>query len=154
MKKMIFYASATAMLLAAFSLHAIAQAPKKPTLNHFALYIFDLSKSTAFYKDIVGLEMIPEPFHDGRHTWFKIGEHSQLHLIQGAKEVLPHDMNTHLCFSVPSVEDFVAHLNKAQIKYTNARGVPQTITTRTDGVKQIYFQDPDNYWVEINDDRY
>jgi lactoylglutathione lyase len=26
-----------------------------------------------------------------------------------------------------------------------------TITTRVDGVKQIYFKDPDGYWIEIND---
>jgi lactoylglutathione lyase len=52
------------------------------------------------------------------------------------------------------VEVYVARLNKLRIPYKNARGVPQTITTRADGIKQIYFQDPDNYWIEINDDKY
>lgn len=135
-------------------LTADAQIQKRPTLNHFALYILDLKKSTAFYKEMIGLEEIPEPFHDGKHTWFKVGEHSQLHIIEGAKEVTQHEMNTHLCFSVSSVDDFVTKLNKSAMKYCNARGVAQTITTRADGVKQVYFQDPDNYWVEINDDRY
>jgi lactoylglutathione lyase len=27
----------------------------------------------------------------------------------------------------------------------------QTTTTRVDGVQQIWLQDPDGYWVEIND---
>ena len=154
MKKIVFYASMTAILCTVLHSKTVAQSQGKPSFNHFALYVVDLTKSTTFYKEVVGLDTIPEPFKDGRHTWFRIGEHSQLHIIQGAREVSPHDMNTHMCFSVASVEDFVARLNKLNIKYTSARGVPQTITTRTDGVRQIYFQDPDNYWVEINDDKY
>ncbi|MDQ3681452.1 MAG: VOC family protein, partial [Bacteroidota bacterium] len=60
-----------------------AQKPKV-VLNHIAVYVTDLSKSTIFYQTIIGLDTIPEPFHDGKHTWFKVAEHSQLHLIQGA----------------------------------------------------------------------
>ncbi len=62
-------------------------------------------------------------------------------------------MNTHLCFSVPSVEKFIARLDQLKIPYTNARGVAQSVTVRVDGVKQIYFQDPDNYWIEVNNDK-
>ena len=54
-------------------------------LNHIAFYVVDLKTSTSFYQDIVGLDTIPEPFHDGRHTWFSVGPKSHLHLIQGAK---------------------------------------------------------------------
>ena len=45
-------------------------AEQRPGLNHIAVYVMDLKISTAFYKDIIGLDTIPEPFHDGRHTWF------------------------------------------------------------------------------------
>lgn len=126
---------------------------KKPILNHIALYVVDLKKSTAFYSDIIQIDTIPEPFHDGRHTWFQVGEHSHLHLIQGAKEAAPHDKNTHLCFSVPSIEEIISRLNKANIHYENWPGAAKAVTVRVDGVKQIYFQDPDGYWVEINNDR-
>ena len=84
----------------------------KPRLNHIAVYVADLKISTAFYKDIVGLDTIPEPFHDGRHTWFGVGVKSHLHLISGAAKKAEHDKNTHLCFSVPSVDDFVKKLEK------------------------------------------
>jgi lactoylglutathione lyase len=30
-------------------------------------------------------------------------------------------------------------------------GEKMAITNRVDGVKQIYFKDPDGYWIEIND---
>lgn len=126
-------------------------ASPKATLNHIALYVVDLQKSTAFYQDIIGLDTIPEPFHDGKHTWFSIGVKSHLHLIQGALVPLQHPKNTHLCFSVASVADFISVLKKHSIEYENWAREKGAITNRVDGVKQIYFKDPDGYWIEIND---
>ncbi len=123
----------------------------KARLNHIAIYVYDLKKSTDFYRDIIGLDTIPEPFHDGRHTWFSIGDKSHLHLIQGAAAGLSFEKNSHLCFSLASVEKFISILDKNNIEYENWPGQKKTITTRVDGVKQIYFKDPDGYWVEIND---
>jgi lactoylglutathione lyase len=125
----------------------------KPTasLNHIAFYVVDLKTSTAFYQNIVGLDSIPEPFHDGRHTWFSVGPKSHLHLIQGAKGKTDHEKNTHLCFTVPSVEAFIPVLKKNNIEFENWAGEKNAITNRVDGVKQIYFKDPDGYWLEIND---
>ena len=120
-------------------------------LNHVAFYVLNLKTSTDFYRNIVGLDTIPEPFHDGHHTWFLIGPKSHLHIISGATEKTPHDKNTHLCFTVPSVEAFVPILKKNNIPYENWAGEKSAITLRVDGVKQVYFQDPDGYWLEIND---
>ncbi len=123
------------------------------TLNHIAVYVQDLQLSTHFYSNIIGLDTIPEPFHDGRHTWYKIGPQSQLHLIQGAGLQAHQNKNSHLCFSVPSVEDFVSTLKKNNIEFEDWAGEKNKITIRVDGVKQIYFKDPDGYWIEINNDR-
>jgi lactoylglutathione lyase len=130
-----------------------AQKPKA-VLNHIAIYVTNLSKSTAFYQDIIGLDTIPEPFHDGKHTWFKVAEHSHLHLIQGAAGPSPLTKNSHLCFSVTSIEDVINGLKKNGVVYEDWGGKKASITLRVDGVHQIYFQDPDGYWIEINDDRY
>lgn len=124
----------------------------KPLLNHIAMYVKDLKTSTAFYINIINLDTIPEPFHDGKHTWFSVSENSHLHLIQGAKETTTHDKNTHLCFSVPSVESVIVKLDKNGISYQNWAGEEKSVTTRVDGIKQIYFKDPDGYWIEINND--
>jgi len=124
---------------------------QKVLLNHIAVYVVDLKISTAFYKDIVGLDTIPEPFHDGRHTWFSVGVKSHLHVISGATAKTAHDKNAHLCFSVASVPEFVKVLVKNNVEYENWAGEKMAITNRVDGVKQIYFKDPDGYWVEIND---
>lgn len=131
-----------------------AQMKSHPTLNHVAVYIYELQKSADFYKDIIGLENIPEPFHDGRHVWFRIGAHSQLHLISGAKSITEHGKDSHLCFSVSSMEDFIANLDKNKVQYYSWPGEPNKVTVRPDGIKQIYFKDPDGYWIEINNDTY
>lgn len=146
------------LLLASASIACVstvnAQQKKAVALNHIAVYVNDLDKCTRFYTDIVGIDTMPEPFHDGKHSWFPIGGHSQLHLIKGAKEVSPHDKNSHLCFTVASVDDFVKRLKATGIHYEDWPGKANSITTRVDGVKQVYFQDPENYWIEINDDKY
>jgi lactoylglutathione lyase len=125
---------------------------QKPVLNHIAIYVKDLKVSTSFYSDIIDLDTIPEPFHDGKHTWYSVSENSHLHLIQGATEVTPHDKNSHLCFSAPSVDDVIVRLKKNNIEYESWPGEKNAVTTRVDGVKQIYFKDPDGYWIEINND--
>lgn len=125
---------------------------KGPVLNHIAQYVTDLEVSTRFYRDLIGLDTIPEPFHDGRHTWFSLGSSGHLHIISGAKSRSSHDKNAHLCFSVPSVPDFIKRLDQASIPYESWVGDKQQITLRVDGIRQIYFQDPDGYWIEINDD--
>lgn len=130
---------------------ALASAQTGPRINHIAFYVADLKVSTDFYQKIVGLETIPEPFHDGRHTWFLIGPKTHLHIISGAQVTLPKVKNSHLCFTVSSVSDFIARLTKAGISYENLAGEKMAVTNRVDGVKQIYFQDPDGYWLEIND---
>jgi len=142
------------MVLLMTGLKASAQIEKPATLNHIAIYIQDLKKSTDFYKDIIGLTVIPEPFHDGKHTWFKIGEHSQLHLIEGAKTITDHDKDSHLCFTVSSMDAFINKLHKNDIWFGNWQGDTNKITIRPDNVQQIYFKDPDGYWIEINNDTY
>jgi lactoylglutathione lyase len=130
---------------------AIAQ--DKPHFNHLTVYVTDLARASAFYSHVMMLDTIPEPFHDGRHTWFKIADHSELHVVSGAKEDIPHDINIHLAFTVPSLPDFMVHLDKLGAKYGNWTGdkKPQL---RPDGILQIYLQDPDGYWIEVNNDRF
>ena len=94
----------------------------KARLNHIALYVNNLKVSTDFYTYIIGLDTIPEPFHDGRHTWFSVGPKSHLHVISGATQKTEHDKNTHLCFSVSSVIDFIVVMKKNNIPFENWAG--------------------------------
>jgi lactoylglutathione lyase len=136
------------------SLSLKSRAQEKPHFNHTTIYVTDLARGTEFYAKVMMLEPIPEPFHDNRHSWFKMGEHSELHVVSGAKEDIPHDVNIHLAFAVSSLPDFMKRLDKMGIKYGNFGGEPNKIAVRPDQVNQIYLQDPDGYWIEVNNDKF
>jgi len=149
--KKIFHAISLCCLFLMIMGQSNAQTPQ---FNHQTIYVVDMNKSADFYEKTMMLERIPEPFHDNRHIWLKIGEHNQLHIVQGAKEMTKHDINIHLAFSVSSVEDFAKHLDELKVKYGNWAQDNKTPQVRPDGVKQIYLQDPDGYWIEVNDDKF
>lgn len=141
----------TLIVMSLFANPAQSQAQTKPHLNHIALYVADLQTSTRFYQEVIGLDTIPEPFHDGRHTWFSIGQ-GHLHVISGATAATEHNKNSHLCFSVKSMPAFITNLQKHKIAYESWAGEKNGITKRVDGIQQVYFKDPDGYWIEVNDD--
>jgi lactoylglutathione lyase len=120
-------------------------------LNHIAVQVSDLNTSKNFYENIIGLRQIPDPFNDDVHVWFNIG-HSQLHLIESGTVEGDQDKNSHICFSVTNMEKFIDRLEAANITYSDWPGKEGAVTTRPDGIKQIYFRDPDGYWIEVNDD--
>ncbi len=125
----------------------------KARINHLAIYVVDLQRSVDFYTGVFGLDTIPEPFHDNKHAWYRIGPGMSLHVISGAPQPKEYFLNNHMCFSVASVDAFVDKLKSKQIPWVNAKAEKMQITTRVDGVKQIWVNDPDGYWIEVNDAR-
>ena len=130
--------------------------------DHVALYVRDLAKSADFYQRVLGLVQIPDPFNDAQHIFLRLGAHSQLHLVTDAPDAAkaasatksataPRDIHEHFALHVASVPDFAARLDRMKVVYRGARNEPQKVTKRPDGVNQLYFQDPDGYWIEIND---
>ena len=136
------------------SLSLQSRAQSKPQFNHLTVYVTDLTRASDFYKKVMLLDTIPEPFHDQRHTWFRMSDHGQLHVVSGAKEDVPHDVNIHLAFTVASLPDFMKHLDQLGVKYGNFAGESNKIAVRLDKVQQIYLQDPYGYWIEVNNDRF
>lgn len=129
-----------------------AQEKIAPVFNHLAISVKNLPDVTAFYKDVLLLEQIEEPFKEGRHSWFSLGPGISLHLIADAEEVKEHPRNNHLCVSISSMDAFVDHLENIEEPYYSSKGTPQTRQTRPDGVQQIYVVDPEGHWIEINDE--
>ena len=130
------------------------KAQTSPHFNHLTVYVTDLARASEFYKKVMLLDTIPEPFHDHRHTWFRIAEHSQLHVVSGAREDIVHDVNIHMAFSVASLPDFIKHLESLDVKYGDFAGIGKKMAVRPDKIEQIYLQDPDGYWIEVDNDRF
>lgn len=150
MARIILILLASVMLLGSQTALSQNQTQEAISLNHIAIHVHNLEKSREFYEDIVGLKRIPEPFKDGLHEWFSIGGNSQLHLIGGAEAPNERNKNNHLCFTIRSIDNFIENLEKHNLPWTDWGGKPKTRTLRVDGVTQIYFTDPDGYWIEIN----
>jgi len=140
-------------LVCFFAIHTNAQ-QSKAHINHTAIYVVDIQKTGAFYTNVIGLDTVPEPFHDGKHIWYSTGAHTMLHVIAGATAKREYYKNQHTCFTVPDFNLFIDKLKKLNWPYEDVAGNKNAITTRVDGVHQIWLQDPDGYWLEINDDKY
>src|ERR1041384_3344536 len=94
----------------------------RASINHVAIFVVNCKATTEFYRNIVGLDTIPEPFHDGKHTWFKIGPSQSMHVIEGADSKKEYYKNNHICFTVGSVEAFTDLLKKNNIQFEDVAG--------------------------------
>lgn len=131
----------------------LISAQSKVRMNHTAIYVTNLKASADFYREVIGLDTIAEPFRDGKHAWFKTGEKTSLHIIEGAIQKREYYKNQHTCFSVLSLQLFIEKLINWKIGFEDVQGQKGKFTTRVDGVHQIWLQDPDGYWVEVNDEQ-
>jgi lactoylglutathione lyase len=119
-------------------------------INHIAIYVMDLQRSKDFYMGLLHLDSIPEPFHDNKHAWLNLGGGASLHIIEGADQAKQYFQNNHLCLSTNNFNDFKASVEAKELTYYNAAGEKGKTTHRIDGFNQLWIQDPDGYWVEIN----
>ena len=139
-------------LLLGLSSSLLAQGKPSMKFNHLAIFVTDLQQSRKFYTQVIGLDSIPEPFHDGMHLWLNIGSGGSIHVIAGAKEKREYFPGNHICLSTSNMNEFKERLKKNKIEWTNYQGQKGMTTTRPDGILQIWIQDPDGYNIEINND--
>jgi catechol 2,3-dioxygenase-like lactoylglutathione lyase family enzyme len=119
--------------------------------DHYSLIVKDLDKTGAFYKDILNLEEIPHPSASSGFRWFRIHGNSQLHLIGKDSVAMEHSKSVHLCLATQHLDALIDYLKAKDIPFSDWPGKANAVTLRADGVRQIYIQDPENNWVEIND---
>ncbi|MDP2059306.1 MAG: VOC family protein [Flavobacteriaceae bacterium] len=145
---------ALSFLLLIFTLSANAQdsIPFSATFNHVALAVKDVDRSADFYKNTLHLKEITNRTEKMGRRWLSLGSDKELHLI--AATTIRDESNAtnevHFAMAVAGFENFIKSLDAKKIKYFNWEGESHKIKIRADGVKQIYFQDPDGYWIEVN----
>ena len=120
------------------------------TFNHQALSVKDLEKSVTFYKSVLGLEQITNRTQMAGISWFSLGEGKEFHLVSVIKEEVKINKAVHIALTTPNFDGLIKHLEKNKIAFSDWPGKVNAVTLRADGIKQIYLQDPDGYWIEIN----
>ena len=118
--------------------------------NHVALSVKDVEVSADFYNHVLNLnEIVNRTKMDGIR-WFSLGEDKELHLVSILKSDVTINKAVHFALTTPTFDAFVGNLEQMKIPYSSWPGEDNKITIRADGVKQIYLQDPDGYWIEVN----
>ena len=122
------------------------------TFNHIALSVKDVDESVHFYQKVFQLEEIENTASDSKTRWLSLNQGKQLHLIPRPNSEIKINKAVHFALSTPDLENVISNLENLRIEFSDWKDVPNKIYVRKDGIKQIYFQDPNGYWIEINDD--
>ncbi|WP_296623194.1 VOC family protein [Marivirga sp.] len=140
------------LILLQISNLAIGQEKKDFTLsfNHMALSVKDVNVSATFYTDVLNLKIIPLPPEATDVKWISMGDGKELHLLSGFKNDVKINKDLHLAFSAANFDEFVQRLTEMNVEYSDFPGNLNKINVRPDGIEQVYFQDPDGYWIEVN----
>lgn len=120
--------------------------------DHDALQVKNLDVAANFYSEILGLKEIPNGGLGDHIRWFQLNDGVQIHLIEGEDQIDKHK-GVHMAINTDKLEEFMQYLNSKNVHFENWPGERGTTNERPDGVKQIYFQDPDGYWIEVNDSK-
>jgi lactoylglutathione lyase len=139
----------TKLLLFIFFFNAIHAQDNSIAFNHLALSVKDLNRSAAFYKNILMLPEITNLSANDDIRWFSLSGGRELHLIENKEKVVT-NKSVHIAFTSASFGAKLKRMNELKILYSDFAGKLNTINVRADGINQIYFQDPDGYWIEMN----
>lgn len=130
---------------------ADAQAPRvrhaaqARTLNHVSIAVSDVERSAAFYRGILGLDIVSRPANGGINLGLGDG-FLGLYALPNVGQV------HHFCLGVDEYDpDAIAEtLGEQRI---DAR-VDRNANNRTSGGDQLYFNDPDGTIVQLSANRY
>ncbi len=122
------------------------------SFNHMALSVKDVDEAVAFYQKVFQFEEIPNTASNSKTRWLAIGEGKQLHLIPRPNADIKTNKAVHFALATADFTGFVTMLKDLKIKYSDWLGTINKDYVRKDGIQQVYFQDPNGYWIEVNDD--
>lgn len=122
------------------------------TFNHIAISVKDVTKSVDFYQSVFNLEEIENTASVSETRWFMLTKNVQIHIIPRPNFEIRTNKAVHFALATQDLKAFISHLDYLKIEYSDWKNTPNKDYVRDDGINQIYFQDPDGYWIEVNND--
>lgn len=120
------------------------------SFNHMALSVKDVKLSAEFYTEVLNLELLPSSQKFDDVKWISLGEGKELHLLSYIEGEVKTNKAIHLALSTANFYAFVQKLSTMNIEYSDFPGTLHKVNLRPDGIQQVFFQDPDGYWIEVN----
>ena len=121
------------------------------SFNHLALAVKDVTVSVAFYQAVFGLSEIENTASNSTTRWLSLGEGKELHLIPRPEAEIKTHKAIHFAMALDDIDRFILHLKSLEINFYDWPGTADQYNIRKDCIKQLYFQDPNGYWIEVND---
>ncbi|MEM7551438.1 MAG: VOC family protein [Bacteroidota bacterium] len=121
------------------------------SFDHQALIVKDLEESVNFYTEILGANKIEDPTGNPAIDWVEFMDGTQMHFIENQTFQLEPNKSIHFAFKTNNLENLMKELREKKIHFENWPGEKNISNTRPDDVLQIYLQDPNGYWIEVND---
>jgi lactoylglutathione lyase len=121
-------------------------------LNHMSLQVRNLDSSAEFYRDVLLLPELPCGAGKPNIRWFGLADGQSVHLIEGNLGQTFVTKATHFCIASSNFDSMVRHFTDKGVPFGNLAGDAGQQHRRADGVRAVYLQDPDGYWIEINED--
>ena len=112
---------------------------KVKTVNHVGVPVKDRKSAFAFYRDMLGLEVIPSMVDNENIAWLRAADGTMVHIVEPANVRMA---SPHNAFEV---DDFDAALKTAQDAGLEIDGPGE----RHDGQRCFFVLDPDGNRVEI-----
>lgn len=126
--------------------------PVTARLDHVAISVSNAKASAEFYRGAFGFAGLKTPFGDDADVvWLDLGGGVALHVFGGRQAGIANEHERHIAFAVADMSRVTSFLTSRGIRWQNFDGVQGEMQTRPDGVRQMFFRDPDGYWVEVND---
>ena len=109
-------------------------------IHHVSLNVTDVERSLGFYRDVLGLAVLPRPDFSFGGAWLAAGNGRQIHLIAGE---VPPNRGQHVAFRVDDVDAMVLTLRASGVDAADPKPVGDT------SIRQTFALDPDGNLVEF-----
>ena len=109
-------------------------------INHVGIPTDDREASIAFFRDLIGLEVIPHQIDDNPLVWTRAEDGGMVHLIEPREGV---SAGFHVALQVDDIDAALDAVNAAGIEITSGPG------ERHNGQRYFFISDPDGNRIEI-----